>query len=370
MSVILHLSDLHLGKGQAWERPTDDKAGIVPPDENSRLTVIKTSLNAVKEHLNAQGLELDALIVGGDITTAHDQEGFAKFNHLLEEVEVVDPARIIAVPGNHDVDRESDPGTPGKYELFLAHTRALGMRTPFCDGVDASDDSEAQPVLELGDCLISGVNSANWCGVKIESTVGADHRYDVARVSETQLQFLTDQLRNHDASGKIRLLALHHHLLPVTEEEETKPFESFTNLARLRAWISRHGFHAVLHGHKHQSVVTWDHVYAFDDHSAPVTKVLVVSAPMPTSWGSPVCRIVRIGRAAGRKPVLHAPRLELDTVNAERHEQRIKPEATRIDLYEPVPRPPALVAIDAPTADAAYERLVSECSNVPAVFST
>lgn len=121
----------------------------------------------------------------------------------------------------------------------------------------------------------------------------------------------------------------------------------------------------MLHGHKHQAAVTWDHVHAFDDQATRAIDVLVVSAPMPTSWGSPVCRIVRIGESAGRKPVRHAPRLELDTVNAERHEQRIRPETTRIDLYEPIGSPPASVAIDAQTADAAYERLVSELERRP-----
>lgn len=364
MSVILHLSDLHLGKQQAWERATDDKADIVPADENSRLAVIRTSLMAVKDHLKSKKLKLDAVMIGGDVTTAHDDEGFARFSGLLEEVKIAPFDQIIIVPGNHDVDRDRDPGTPEKYELFLKHTRAVKMRTPFCDGVDTAS-SAAEAILELDDCIIVAVNSANWCGVASTSSGGGSHRFDVARVSERQLEYLTDELRDYDVDEKIKFVLLHHHLLPVTEDEETKPFESFTNLARLRAWISRHGFHAVLHGHKHQSVVTWDHVHDFGDHTVPAIEVLIVSAPMPTSWGAPVCRIVRIGEAAGRKPVAHAPRLELDTVNAERHERRITPTGMKIDLYEPVPSPPASVAIDAPTADAAYERLVSELGRRP-----
>jgi len=365
MSVILHISDLHLGKADAWERNTDDKTGFVPQDENSRLAVIKTSLGAVKEHLQAQRLELDTLLVSGDITTEHDSEGFDRFQALLDGISIATPDQIVAVPGNHDVDWGSDPGTSGKYELFLKHTRAAGMRTPFCDGVDFPGATDAKPVVELDDCVIAAVNSANWCGVTVPASSGGNHVYDVARVSEAQLEFLTDALRDHEAAGKVRLAVLHHHLLPVTEDEEAKPFESFTNLARLRAWISHHGFHAVLHGHKHRSVLTWDHIYAFDDHVTPPTRVLVISAPTPTSWGAPVCRIIRIGDATGRKIVAHAPRLEIDMVNAERHERRIEPGVTTVDLHDPTPRPPALVSIDAETADAAYERLVSELGRRP-----
>jgi Icc-related predicted phosphoesterase len=364
VSVILHLSDLHLGKDQPWERTTHDKSKFVPRDENSRLAVMRTSLGAVKSHLQSEDLELDALVISGDVTTAHDAAGFEHFTDLLDELKLASPDRTIVVPGNHDVDRESDPGTAEKYGLFLEHTRARGLLTPFCDGVDTLEASEAAPILDLDDCLIVSLNSANWCGVGVE-TGGTEHRYDAARVSESQLEYLTDQIRDHDSDGRIRLGVLHHHLLPVTEEEETKPFESFTNLERLRSWIGRHQFHAVLHGHKHSSALTWDHVYDLGDHTVPATRVLVVSAPTPTSWGAPVCRIVRIGEATGRKLVQHAPRLILDTVTAERHERRISPHSASLDLHEPPSGSPALVAIEAETADAAYERLVSELERRP-----
>jgi len=365
MSVILHLSDLHLGKDQPWERVTDDKSGIVPRDENTRLQIMRTALSALRAHLASDELDLDAVVIGGDVTTAHDEEGFSRFAELLNEVKLADRERLIVVPGNHDVDREVDPGAAEKYSTFLKYTRAAGMRTPFCDGADTLEDAEANPILEFDDCVIVAVNSANWCGVGVASPGGVEHRYDAARVSENQLEFLTDQLRERDVEEKLRLVVLHHHLLPVTEDEETKPFESFTNLARLRAWISSHRFHAVLHGHKHRSVITWDHVYDFGDHLAPATRVLVISAPTPTTWGSPVCRIIRVGEAAGRKPVRYAPRLVVDTINAERHERRIEPKTASVDLYEPRSDPPASVLIDAETADAAYERLVSELERRP-----
>jgi 3',5'-cyclic AMP phosphodiesterase CpdA len=365
MSVILHLSDLHLGKDQPWERATDDKSEFVPKGENSRLAVMETALAAVKQHLVTSDLELDSVVIGGDITTGYDEEGFTRFSSLLEGLKLVgDVDRIIAVPGNHDVDRESDPGTEQKYARFLKFTREAGFRTPFCDGVDTIEAADARPILDLEDCVIAAINSANWCGVPVQ-TGDTTHRYDAARVSETQLEYLTDQLRDHEIDGKVRIGVLHHHLLPVTEDEETKPFESFTNLARLRSWISHHKFHAVLHGHKHRPVITWDHVYDFEDHLQPATRVLVISAPTPTTWGAPVCRLIRIGEAAGRKVVRGAPRLLVDTVNAERHERRIEPTTAAVDLHEPRVPPAALIAIDADTADAAYERLLSELEKRP-----
>jgi predicted phosphodiesterase len=363
VSTILHLSDLHLGGTDAWERRTDDKVGVVPRDENARLSVLSTSLQAVKRYLEDRGTELDALVVSGDITSRHDTVGFERFAKVLDDVSLAPPDRILVVPGNHDVDWQEQPGTTKKYAKFLEYTRARSMRTPLCDGVDFVGDPadcDAAPVLPLKDCVLVAVNSANWCGVRLGDPPDDEEIFDVARVSEPQLDRLTDILRTHDTAGLVRIAVLHHHLLPVTEDEEARPYESFTNLARLRGWLREHQFHAVLHGHKHRPVITWDHVYELGDHEKPARRMLVVSAPTPTSWGAPLCRLIRTGASSGRRPVLHAPRLALETVRAERHERTIEPEHVSVPLDDGRPELPALVSIDALTADAAYERLVHE----------
>jgi hypothetical protein len=368
VSTILHLSDLHLGDADVWERKTDDKVGLVPQDENTRLAVIKTSLKAVKRYLDGKGEELQAVVVSGDITSRHDANGFERFGTLLDEVKLAPLESVVAVPGNHDVDWQSEPGTGEKYQLFLQHTRNMGMRTPLCDGVDFPGDpadSDAQPVLVLEDCLLVAINSANWCGVKLGGSRRKREVYDVARVSESQLDRLTDTLRGHDTSGLVRIAVLHHHLLPVTEDEEVKHFESFTNLARLRGWLRQHRFHAVLHGHKHRPALTWDHIYDLGHHEKPPQRVLVVSAPTPTSWGEPVCRLIRTGESSGRRLVAYAPHVVVATVQAERHERPIEPEGLSVQLDPGSPDHPGFVAIDAPTADAAYERLAHELEAHP-----
>ena len=386
MSTILHLSDLHLGDADAWERKTDDKVGLVPAGENARLSVLETSLAAVKRHTEAAGYRIDAVVISGDITSRHDQHGFDRFKELLTKVALASHERTIVVPGNHDVDWGSDPGTLAKYERFLKSTRHAGMRTPLCDGVDgdnyASLEQPAQPVLLLDDAVIVSVNTANWCGVRFPGAnnvadkagpAQADARsaadpgaadpprpetYDIARVSETQLGRLTDALEAEELGHRVRIAVLHHHLLPVTEDEEVKPFESFTNLARLRAWLRDHGFQVVLHGHKHRSTLTWDHLYDLDDHTRPPRRVVVVSAPTPTTWGEPLCRLIRIGASTGRQLVSHAPRMVLDTVRATRQERPVTPESTAVALDAGTPGPASALCIEAETADAVYERLV------------
>lgn len=360
MSLILHLSDLHLGEANAWERRTDDKVGLVDKEENARISVLGTSLQALKRHLDEAGEHLDAVVMSGDATSLYDEEGFARFAELMEEVKLVAADRVIAVPGNHDVDWTKDPDSDSKYELFLKYTRAKGMRTPLCGAGDFPDDpgaTDARPIIELNDSLIVAVNSANWCGTQLAAAGGGTETHDIARVGEKQLDRLTDMVRDLDSAGKVRIAVLHHHLLPVTEDEEIKKFESFTNLARLRGWLREHRFHVVLHGHKHQPVLTWDHIYDLGMPDLAARRVLIVSAPMPSSWGSPVCRLIRVGEALGRKPVRHAPRVGVETIAAERHERPIQGDCVRIELDADKPTLAGLVAIDAETADAAYEQL-------------
>ena len=318
MSAILHLSDLHLGKEDPWERRTDDKVGLTPSDENSRLSVLDTALTSVREYIAAKGQfeELDAVVVSGDCTTRYDAAGFTRFRELLQKVQLVPNERVIVVPGNHDVDWTTDPGTPEKhtekYKLFLENTRNIGMRTPLCDGVDtesyAAANPTAQPIHWLDDAVIVSLNTANWCGVRAPDSPASRGRkavppktYDVARVSEWQLDLLTDALRERSARDLVRIAVLHHHLLPVSEDEEVKEFESFTNLARLRAWLRRHQFQVVLHGHKHRPVLIWDDIFDLGDFDAPPARVAVVSGPRPSSWGEPICRLIRIGAATGRQ---------------------------------------------------------------------
>lgn len=78
---------------------------------------------------------------------------------------------------------------------------------------------------------------------------------DVCRVSKGQTEALGTRIRELDDDGKYRLkiAVLHHQLLPVTLEEELKPYETMVNLGFVRQWLATVGVHVVLHGHKHSA---------------------------------------------------------------------------------------------------------------------
>ena len=77
-----------------------------------------------------------------------------------------------------------------------------------------------------------------------------------------------------------RVAVMHHPTLPVTVAEEVAAFESLTNLALVRLFLARSGFHVLLHGHKHAGTVYTDRIAEFGDTaSRREHPLLVVSGP-------------------------------------------------------------------------------------------
>jgi hypothetical protein len=96
---------------------------------------------------------------------------------------------------------------------------------------------------------------------------------DAARVSNDHLEALRQILlytTAQEVAQPLRIAALHHHLLPVSVVEEVKPFESLTNLGRVRQFLLDEGFAIVLHGHKHTRFSYVDYISSYnEDFDAP-----------------------------------------------------------------------------------------------------
>src|SRR4051812_22486349 len=174
MTWILHISDPHLGDVSAWQ--VRDDAKVATPQEDLATTqgVFRRTLASVREYIDAVGPP-DAVVISGDLTWRHQESGFAAFAELLDEYSDVfpDPANIVVVPGNHDVDWNVEPGRRERYEQFCVVTRGKGCATPLLDGADfkvvgpakLNDGVVDEPhVVEHKHFLIIPINSSNWCG--------------------------------------------------------------------------------------------------------------------------------------------------------------------------------------------------------------
>ncbi|MEJ7714999.1 MAG: metallophosphoesterase [Thermoleophilaceae bacterium] len=415
MSLILHLSDLHLGSPSASQLDFTDKFGLEEVAGETKVQHLERTLRALGDTLRAEGRRLDAIVVSGDLTNANEQDGYDAFAALLDELGDRRPAaeRVVVVPGNHDADWSVQPGDPKKFRRFLDTVRS-SHRSPLLYGVDYDDSSldrgtgrrkKAVPVLELDDVAIVALSSADFCGVEEGRTntswgavldsylaeerastnhaqretgeetwkqAGEDLRrlrvQDMARVHPRQLDALQNRLSGcslahvADEDVRVRIAVLHHPIGPVSDHEEVKAFETLTNLAMVRSFLFDSGFHVVLHGHKHESYLGWEWLLPPGDQLDAIPwRTLVIGSPGDFQPGQTVCRLIETC-PTGDRPVAGAPRLRLIDVPGVRATEAVSLNFAEpaISLAQPFVRSADIGSpwvVRARTADAAYQQL-------------
>jgi 3',5'-cyclic AMP phosphodiesterase CpdA len=279
MSLLLHLSDLHLANA-----PTEDTVGdykieaIKDTDRETRVRLLRDTLKALPAWLDENQKTLDGVVVTGDVTTRGAPAGFHELSGLLDTLGAAlpDTKHIVVVPGNHDVTWGTEPGSDERYHAYVEGIRSVGYVTPLLDGIDYDGDdpaASAAPLLVGTDFVVAAVNSADMCGVtepfqgdaaaeyermiatggiseELQTQIARIRTYDMPRISQRQMGALARMI-DQTPSGLVKIAALHHHLLPVREEEEVKPFEAIVNLGAFNAFLGESGIDVVMHGHKH-----------------------------------------------------------------------------------------------------------------------
>jgi 3',5'-cyclic AMP phosphodiesterase CpdA len=313
MATLLHLSDLHLGE-EVDEALGDYKLEVIAQHERqTRSAALRSTLEQLGEALRSEGESIDAVIISGDVTYQGSQSGFAKLGDMLGCLgeSLPDASSIMIVPGNHDVAWGTEPGSKERYEQFVKGIRANSKYvTPMLEGIDIDNQrhmitNEQSPVLAASDgsFVVVGLNSSDHCGVQQQIDAGLasaiksvnendddqaaksllhaweqSRLYDVLRVSDGQRSVARKALTESIAPGSdpVRIAVFHHQLLPMSLEEEIKPFESIVNLAQVRDWLAHNNIDVVLHGHKHVARTYVDHYTALDDNT--VERKVVVSS--------------------------------------------------------------------------------------------
>ncbi|HEX4033586.1 MAG TPA: metallophosphoesterase [Solirubrobacteraceae bacterium] len=347
MKWLLHMSDPHLGAISPGQVLDDEKVRLDQPDLETTQSVFRQTVRNLSSFVAEHGKPA-VVVVSGDLSYHAEASGFVAFAELLSanaECLPEDPSKIVVVPGNHDVVWAQPAGEPARYTGFLEATRGHDRSTPLIDGVDFDRDDETGSLLPSGrdaphvvldpDVLVIPINSSNYCGTTVdvrggwttveweaalgplEATVRANvmrevdrlHRYDIARVSRSQIRAL-GHLFDHlgesrdrsPADQRVRVAVLHHQLLPVSTREERKPFESLINLGLVRQTLREYAVDIVLHGHKHESGSYWDLVAAPAGKLADAAqRVLVISSPGHFEVGAPVMRALQLtGTRAAR----------------------------------------------------------------------
>jgi 3',5'-cyclic AMP phosphodiesterase CpdA len=241
---IAHISDLHLNA------------------KHARVNIRNT--RRLLDH--ASRLNIDHLVVTGDISANADEDDFLVARSLFHSAGLLDSQKMSVVIGNHDVyggvytaeDILQFPRRCRKVDVtrrmkrFCEHFQEL-FRTACCP-----NEGSCFPYLKpVGDLLLIGLNSvAEYSRVK--NPVGSN-----GLVDERQQKQLDKMLASAEFRRSRNIVLIHHHFNKMehatngTMEGVWKAFEQQTMKLRgkktLMELFKKHHVDAVLHGHYHEN---------------------------------------------------------------------------------------------------------------------
>lgn len=309
-ATFLHITDAHVSaSGVPFER--DDRKVDVPGiPAGTREETLDLLFRRLAERLTRDGRTLDGVIFSGDAQSKGAPGGHELVFKMIADHLGIAADRIISVPGNHDVRRDSEPGSDKRYENFAKVWRDAGCIVPWLDGLDTwpaiVNPDRHRLIAADRNWAVFPINTSNWSHVtsvlpeplrtywdtipdalapgdaavasQLRSQLQGLARYDMARVSEHQLEALRTIVASTprpDHGRQLRIAVMHHHLRSPSLREELKPFADVSNLEQVRAFLRGSGIGVVIHGHKHEHAAYFDHIYAGDDHD--MHRVLVLS---------------------------------------------------------------------------------------------
>jgi len=223
--TIIHLSDLHIGRGM---------------DEINHTTTIVNKIKAEYEGA--------PVLVTGDLTNAASKKQYQDTSNLLEDLLEKNP--VLMVPGNHDCSR----GAFGSYYSPVARSnwiKYLGPPSKWCgselqwqgNAVDGLDVWEDNPIVYFG------IDSCKKKSPKNNYILNGF-------ISEKLANDLKASLKAYE--GKTRIVFLHHH--PITKAPD---FIALDGDDRLLGALKDNS-ELLLCGHKH-SYKDWQ-----DYHGIPL----------------------------------------------------------------------------------------------------
>jgi 3',5'-cyclic AMP phosphodiesterase CpdA len=195
LSVLLHISDTHFG--------TEDAPVVL-------------ALQAL-----AHELKPDALILSGDVTQRARAAQFDAARQFCDSLRV---PRMLALPGNHDIP------------LFNVLARVIAPWHRY----QRAFGRELEPVLELDDAAIIGVNTTR------------PERHKDGEVSPQQIRRVVEQLHSVPR-GKLRIVVTHQPACVMRPEDEKDRLHGGDEA--VQAW-SEAGCDLVLGGHIHLPYVS------------------------------------------------------------------------------------------------------------------
>jgi 3',5'-cyclic AMP phosphodiesterase CpdA len=249
-SCVLHLSDLHFGA---------DYDFITQMQRPKIGDLRRTLTDCLVTDLRRIGVvdDIAAVIVTGDFTTAGNW-GDQVRSEILQEFEALRAAlklerqQIIAVPGNHDIIRYPKDANINASDLAVGNQTSYQHEREFRTFVDELVGRSWQESLNYvqrlslrdADALICVLNSCT-----ILATEWTEYGY----VGNSGLDAIRELRAESVNRSTFKIMALHHHLLPVTgvEAPSSRGVTLSLDASDLLDEAQQAGVHVALHGHQH-----------------------------------------------------------------------------------------------------------------------
>ncbi len=249
-SCLLHLSDLHFGKD--YDFLLQGKSASIGDRRKTLTECISEDLKRLRKFE-----KVGAIIVTGDFTTAGCWDDATRKNVLdefakLREVLGLKPDQIIAVPGNHDVVRYQQGANTSPDNLAIADQVSYEHEREFRTfGEELTGRHWQQPLnykrrisFDEADLSVAVLNSC---------TIAATEWTEYGYVGEKGVKVLHELGTESASRATYRMMAVHHHLLPVSQiaAPQSKGVTLSLDATELLDEAQAAGIQVALHGHEH-----------------------------------------------------------------------------------------------------------------------
>lgn len=242
---ILWLSDLHFSE--------DHHAyGHSKTDDDKLSTMLKAKLE--KNQISPS-----AIVISGDITYKAQTDEFGMAEQFIRDIDSfysIDPYNLVICPGNHDFAFETGDGITVTTETASQNYRDFYKNIFNCDPSKYCSSIRKFLTKSLIPVEIISLNSITLQQIYVKSDGGIENKFTgLGYVGRDQIKEVEDHLKSTKDSNAIRLMVIHHHIVPVLYSEEpeiNKTYSLILDAGRVNQFIFDNNISIVLHGHAHK----------------------------------------------------------------------------------------------------------------------
>ena len=254
--TIIHVSDLHFGADHAFSRPS--KA----PGTGEAMHLSTAIAEDVKKLRKSRDLDSPPIIcITGDLTTKGDwsnnttQDATTGISALVSRLGAK-ATNLVLIPGNHDMERYqgddpefSDPSTFANPTVDYRHERSFRIFRRKATEEDSLQNLSMFRRFKTKIGFEVHVAALNSC--RITATRFSEYGW----IGQDEIDRVFEKFREFANKKAFRVLALHHHVVPVADvmRPETNGVTLTLDAGPLLKTAQRVGVRLVLHGHQHLS---------------------------------------------------------------------------------------------------------------------